>query len=100
MKTLFADVKEWKCKKGHVLGVVRRVQVSLSGRTYHVAKLFLYRHAIDMQADDPAEVDVIGPVEGSGGPFQCDVEGCGQERKWEIGEDALERLLEKIKGGE
>lgn len=99
MAAVASSVKEWKCPKGHVMGVVRRVESELHGRRFHVSKLYLYRHAVDMTVEQPREVDVIGPVEGSGGPFVCDVPGCGCSRRWEIGEDAMERLLEKMTGG-
>ena len=84
------ELKEWKCKHGHILGVVRRQPVSNNGRTYYVTQLMSYRHAVDMASDHSVDVDlIIGPIEGSAGPFQCDVPGCGCKRPWIMGEAAM-----------
>jgi len=39
----------------------------------------LYRHAVDLRAERPAEVDVVGPLMGRM-PVRCD--GCGEVRVW------------------
>ena len=80
----------WKCQKGHVLGQVERVKVG--GHT--VARLMLYREAIDLSANGTmAEVDVIAVVEGTTLDVRCSVPGCSCVRSWYIGEDAIKRMV-------
>lgn len=81
------EAKRWKCPGGHTLGVVRRVK---NGR-YHLARLELFRQAL---ADGDGEVDVIAVLEGTVLNVRCSI--CGATRTWMMGEDALERLMEKI----
>ncbi len=87
-------LKQWKCKNGHVLGVVERVKVGKR----HVSRLMLFRHAIDLARLQPEEVDVIGALEGTMLHIRCDIPGCGEVRPWEIGQDAYERLVEVFDG--
>jgi hypothetical protein len=93
-------LKQWRCPNGHLLGVVERVRVTGSnGGGYHISRLLLFRHAIDLSQDGKLdEVDVIGALEGTMLHIRCDVIGCGETRVWHIGEDALERLRESILG--
>lgn len=85
--------KQWRCPKGHVLGIVERVKrTNGSGKSYHLSRLMLFRQAID--ADCAAEVDVMAVVEGTALDIRCSV--CGAVRPWYIGQDALGGLLEKI----
>lgn len=79
------QMKPWKCKGGHVLGHVAR-----NGRG--IRQLYLYRHAVDMGADEPGEPEVMGILQGLMMDVQCDI--CGAVRTWVPGEEALERLLE------
>jgi len=94
MDDVFEGVKEWKCPQGHTLGLVKRIKVVSSGRTGHVSRLMLFRQAVDREAVDPADVDVIANVEGTALEIRCSV--CGEVRPWYIGADALERLVEKL----
>lgn len=70
------EAKPWTCVHcGAHLGMIR----------YNGAKfplLELYRHAVDMKAEMPAEVDVIAPVFIRKGnlPVRCDT--CGQVTTW------------------
>ena len=50
-ETLVDVVKQWRCRNDHVLGLV--VQNGAD-----VPQLLVYRHAIDADAETPAEVDV------------------------------------------
>jgi hypothetical protein len=94
-------LKQWQCSKGHVLGVVERASFTTrSGHSGHVSRLMLYRHAIDLDQQNPTEVEVIGALEGTMLHIRCDVPGCGEIRTWEIGADALERLKTALGGGE
>ena len=47
------DLKQWQCSKGHALGVIR-----MNGNG--IPQLMLYRHAVDLSAEQPAQVDVGG----------------------------------------
>lgn len=82
------DGKTWKCRNGHVMGMVERVKVG----GFHVARLMLYREAIDLAANGRmAEVDVMAVVEGTVLDVRCSV--CGEVRPWYIGEDAIRRVV-------
>jgi hypothetical protein len=93
-----SDLKEWKCRNGHVLGVAQRVEVNreFAGRPlrYHSTRLLLYRHAVDLSQETPAEVEVIANVEGTTLDVRCDAPGCEAVRSWYEGEAALGALLE------
>jgi hypothetical protein len=91
-------LKQWKCKNNHLLGIVDRVAVSGNVGKYHVARLILFRHAIDLDPTSSLvldDVDVIGNIEGTVMDIRCSVPGCGEVRTWYLGEAALERLIEK-----
>ena len=80
------EYKAWLCKNGHVLGQVKR-----NGRG--IRQLLLYRHAVDMKAEKPEEVEVMGYLEGTMEKIRCDVDGCGEVRTWEIGKEAAELVI-------
>jgi len=80
--------KQWLCKEGHVLGTI---QWNGNGVPY----LMLYRHAVDMDAEEPEAVDVIGPLMGQM-PICCDVEGCGDVRWWTMDPKALAHFLRNM----
>lgn len=88
-------LKQWTCKNGHVLGIIQR-----DGQNGAPARrLLLLRHAIDKAAEaGMEEVDVVACIEGTTYDVRCDVPGCDQVRTWMIGEDAIERLLERVQG--
>ena len=77
------DSKKWLCKNGHVLGAIQ-------WNGSQVPQLSLYRHAIDLQAENPEAVDVIGPLMGQM-PVRCDV--CDEVRFWDLSVDALAAFL-------
>jgi len=56
-----------------------------------IPQLLLYRHAVDADADHPADVDVIGPLTGRM-PVKCDV--CDEVRLWDVRVDALVQMYE------
>lgn len=68
-------LKQWHCKNNHVLGVIVR---NGSGKPV----LELYRHAVDLKAEQPAEVDVIGVLSGGMKHIRCDVPDCGDVQVW------------------
>lgn len=102
-------LKPWKCKNGHTLGVVQRIEVSreFEGKPlrYRTTRLMLYRHAVDLSAEAPAEVEVMANVEGTTMDVCCDVDGCGAVRSWFVGElpevlaEAVRRAMAQGFGG-
>lgn len=90
-------LKQWKCPNGHVIGVIDHVSLKNGqGKSRHVSRLLLFRHAVDLSQSNLMAADVVGDVEGTMLHIKCDVAGCGAIRSWWIGEDALERLLEQL----
>ncbi len=82
------DLKQWRCKNDHALGMIR-----LNGNG--IPQLMLYRHAVDMSAEQPAQVDVmIGALVGQM-PVRCDI--CGEVQLWAASVDALAELIRGLK---
>jgi len=78
------DLRQWHCKNEHALGMIR-----LNGGG--IPQLMLYRHAVDLSAENPAEVDlIIGPLVGRMS-VRCDI--CDDVCMWEITVDALAELI-------
>jgi len=65
----------WRCGNDHILGMV-----IVSGRG--VNRLLLYRNAVNMSAEMPEEVEVMGVLHGMMMDIKCDVPGCGCVRTW------------------
>ena len=80
-----ADTKQWRCRNNHVLGVI-------SSNGSGIPQLMLYRHAVDLSAEQPEQVDVIGAVQGRV-PVRCDVEGCNSVMPWEVSVEVMKHLL-------
>ncbi len=78
--------KQWLCKRGHVLGFIAGGDVP---------RLELLRHAIDLTAEEPAPVDVLGALTGRM-PVSCDVPGCDDVRLWEVSSTAALDLVERV----
>lgn len=82
------DLKHWHCKNKHTLGMIR-----LNGSG--IPQLMLYRHAVDPNADEPAEVDLmIGPLVGRI-PVRCDI--CDDVSLWDVSVDALAELIRGLR---
>ncbi len=82
------DLKQWQCKNKHALGMIR-----LNGGGS--PQLMLYRHAVDLTAEQPAEVDLmIGPLLGRM-PVRCDI--CNDVRVWDCSVDALTELIRGLR---
>jgi len=79
--------KQWRCKNNHILGMIR-----WNGND--VPQLMLFRHALDMDSEHPADVDVIGPLVGQ---VQVRCELCDEVKPWGIGVDALADLIRGLK---
>ena len=75
--------KQWRCKNDHILGMIR-----WNGN--QVPQLMLFRHALDMNSDHPADVDVIGPLVGRI-PVRCEL--CDEVSLWEASVDALAEII-------
>lgn len=79
------DLKQWHCKNNHALGMIR-----LNGDGS--PQLVLYRHAVDLAAEKPAEVDLmIGPLVGRM-PVRCDI--CDDVRVWDVSVGAIADLIQ------
>ena len=78
-------LKPWNCKKcAATLGQVKR-----NGNG--IRQLLLYRRAVDLSAERPAEEDIIGYGEGTMMDIKCEL--CGTVRTWEIGREAAQRVV-------
>lgn len=78
--------KQWFCKCGAALGMI---QWNGDG----IPQLLVYRHAVDMRAEKPAEVEVLGPLMGRM-PVECDV--CSQVRMWWPSAQVILALLDML----
>lgn len=58
-----------------------------------IRQLLLYRHAVDLGAEDPTEVDVMAYLEGTVQDVRCDI--CGATRKWTMGIEEVEKVMQK-----
>ena len=80
------DDKQWTCRCGAGLG---RIVWNGDG----IPQLLLYRHAVDLKAEAPAEVEVLGPLMGKM-PVECDV--CGEVKVWWPSAQVLLALLDAM----
>lgn len=78
--------KQWQCKNDHVLGFIVE-------NGDGVTQLRVLRHAIDLSAESPEEVDVLGALTGRM-PVHCDV--CGDVRLWEVSAKAALDLVARV----
>jgi len=76
-------MKQWKCRNKHILGFVR-----WNGNG--IPQLMVLREALDMQADHPDEVDLLGPLDGRM-PIRCSI--CDDVQVWVISVESLVALL-------
>ena len=101
----FENMKPWKCKSGHVLGVYDRatVDAKIEGQTvrYHTTKLIIFRQAINMESERLEAVDAAGTIYGRmllGFSWRCSVPGCGCIREWNPDDEALDWLKKRFEG--
>lgn len=79
------DMKQWKCRHGHILGFITR-------NGDRAPQLMVLRHAVDMEGEQPAEVDVmIGPLMGRMA-VKCEI--CDDVQVWDITVKALVYLFQ------
>lgn len=104
MKTLdgtkLSGFKQWCDARGHVLGVLERVRVSVKvdgvAARYSSPQLLLFREAVDMGAEVPAQIDVAGTVEGRtlfSLVWKCSVPGCGCIKEWFPEKELMEHFV-------
>ncbi len=105
------EIKPWKCKNGHIMGLTQR-----DGNGIRV--LMLYREALTDAGPslirditltpypspmngrgeaDLNEVDVMAIVEGYVADVRCSI--CGAVRTWVPGQEQLDRLIERVMAG-
>jgi hypothetical protein len=99
------EMKRWKCKNGHVMGVFDRaeayVTIDKKPVRYHTVKLIIFRQAIDMELDRLEDVDAAGTIYGRmllGFSWRCSVPGCGCIREWNPDDEALDWLKKRFTG--
>lgn len=83
----------WKCCNGHVLGYTERVKVVELGITFHETRLNILTHAIAVDSIGGDDIKCVAV--GTTRDIKCDVLGCGEKRTWWLGEDALQRMLDR-----
>lgn len=79
------EMKQWRCKHGHLLGLVTRNGSGLR-------QLLLLRHAVDQEGS--ADVDVMAVVSGTVMEIRCDI--CNDMRTWYQGDEDLRLLIERV----
>lgn len=79
-------MKQWRCKNDHILGFIRWNGDDLS-------QLMILRKAIRYEIDDPEQVDLLGPLNGSM-PVRCSI--CDDVKPWRISVDNLVALFEEM----
>lgn len=80
-----SDLKQWQCGCGVTLGYMRKNGDGLT-------QLMLLRQPLDMTAERPAEVDLLGPVTGRVS-VKC---SCGKQKLWAVSVDAMLELFEGL----
>lgn len=84
------QMKPFKCKNGHILGYVRWNDEDLP-------QLMVLRESLDMEAERPNEVDLLGPLDGRM-PIPCSM--CDDVTVWEINALSLVSLFIQLDDAE
>lgn len=93
-----SDFKLWRCKhnKDHVLGVSERVKVSfqVGGRDvrYYSNRLRLFRSAVDLNAEIPAEIEVCGMLDGRTMSMTWVCSECKEAQEWHPDDEFVKQL--------
>lgn len=80
------NTKPFCCKNEHILGFIRWNGNGLP-------QLMVLREALDMQAEHPDEVDLLGPLDGRM-PIRCSI--CDDVQVWEISVVSLVALFTQL----
>lgn len=84
-------LRQWKCKNGHVLGIVIRQPINEGAQHFCETRLALFRHAVDPER--VTDGNVVAIIVGTTLDIKCNATGCDATRSWFIGEIGIERSL-------
>jgi hypothetical protein len=79
-------MKQWLCNENHILGYIHWNGNGLP-------QLMVLREALDMNADDPREVDNLGLVTGQAS-VHCSI--CDGIKLWDVSVDVLLALFSRL----
>lgn len=79
-------IKPWMCKNDHILGYVQ-----WNGND--IPQLMVLREPIDVTAERPDEVDLLGPLDGNM-PVRCKI--CDDVKVWRINHLGLAALFVQL----
>jgi hypothetical protein len=82
------DIKPWTCRNNHILGYINWNGDGIP--QLRVPQLRVLREALDMSAEHPNEVDLLGPLDGRM-PIRCSI--CDDVQVWEISVESLVALF-------
>lgn len=77
------DLKQWRCRNGHILGFIR-------WNGSRLPQLLVLREALDMDVDEPHEVDTLGPLDGRM-PVRCSI--CEDVQVWAVSVETMLALF-------
>jgi hypothetical protein len=80
------QMTQWLCKNDHILGFIQWNDDDLP-------QLMVLRKALDMQAEKPNEVDLLGPLLGEM-PVRCSI--CDEVKMWQISVKTMAAILMKL----
>jgi hypothetical protein len=83
-------IKAWMCKNDHILGYIQ-----WNGKD--IPQLMVLREPIDITADRPDEVDLLGPLDGNM-PVRCKV--CDDVKIWKVSVSSLLALFMQLDDAE
>jgi hypothetical protein len=76
-------MKQWRCKNNHILGFIR-----WNGND--LPQLLVLREALDMDIENPNDVDALGPLDGFM-PIRCSI--CDDVQTWKPSVDTILKLF-------
>jgi hypothetical protein len=79
-------MKQWRCKNQHIIGFIRWNGSDLP-------QLMVLREALDMEVENPQEVDAMGPLDGRM-PIRCSI--CDDVQVWEVSAPTLVMLISRL----
>ena len=79
-------MKQWRCKNNHILGFIRWNGNGLP-------QLMVLREALDMELENPHDVDSLGPLDGRM-PIRCSI--CDDVQVWQINHLSMASLFVQL----
>jgi hypothetical protein len=76
-------MKQWRCRNNHILGFI-----NWNGND--LPQLMVLREALDMDVENPHDVDTLGPLDGQM-PIRCSI--CDDVQVWQISIDTMLTLF-------